>query len=329
MKKNGKIFISSTFNDLIQARQKVDNVITGLEYASGGMEKFGSSPDTPLEKCLEEVAKCDLLILIVALRYGSIEVKTQKSYTQLEYEKAIELKIPVLVYLSDSKYPASEETIDFGEKREKLNEFKRLLRNTHTIFYFKSEDELAKQVAIDIPREMSRIIDFDEGKLKQFQNGEIPFEKFLVRPKKYDGIISTISFGFTVSRDYNCYERTIASAAKAINMATGDTIELEAIIDEKVRCKIFFQGEYADWLEREVESIFSSLEESKVKDWEMPNIRYIYEARVQAVYGSYQQACWDSQNEWVDAFDVEGMKIVEIPQFKEKKLLEVIAFEID
>ena len=65
------------------------------------MEYFGADERTPLDVMLDKLSYCQIYIGIIGMRYGSIDKATNKSYTQLEYERAIELKLPsfVLVFL--------------------------------------------------------------------------------------------------------------------------------------------------------------------------------------------------------------------------------------
>ena len=59
------------------------------------MESFGAQPDPPLDVCLRELRKSDVVVLIVGPRYGSLLLQGI-SYTQAEFREARALGIPVL-----------------------------------------------------------------------------------------------------------------------------------------------------------------------------------------------------------------------------------------
>ena len=67
------------------------------------MEQFGASKSTPLATCISEVEQSDIYVGIIGMRYGSEEPNSGKSYSQLEYEKAVEQNKEILIYLIDEE----------------------------------------------------------------------------------------------------------------------------------------------------------------------------------------------------------------------------------
>jgi len=141
-----KVFISSTYLDLIPFREELREKLTVLDVEILGMEKFGARKKKPLETCLEEVNKSDVYIGILAFKYGSVEKETGKSFTQLEYEEAIRSEKEILIYLFDEDGLVHPKFIDFGEKADKLISFKNYLKEHHTIDTFKTPLELTSKV---------------------------------------------------------------------------------------------------------------------------------------------------------------------------------------
>lgn len=78
-----KIFVSSTYLDLKEYRDKARKAIEESENEFIGMETFQSHTHEPLEFCPEKVEECDALVLIVAYRYGNIPDGQTISITQL------------------------------------------------------------------------------------------------------------------------------------------------------------------------------------------------------------------------------------------------------
>lgn len=122
-----KIFVSSTYQDLVPYRQKVNEAIQRLQQIMVGMELFGPDSETPLEACIKRVKESSLFVLIVGFRYGDILNSIEKSITQIEYETAVRSSIPTLVYIIDDDQPISLQYVDFDHINE-LNDFKTLLK---------------------------------------------------------------------------------------------------------------------------------------------------------------------------------------------------------
>lgn len=145
------VFVSSTFQDLQTHRKAVWDTLGKFDAAVRGMEQFGARTGTPLETCLLEVEQSDIYVGIVAFRLGSIEPTSGKSYTQLEYERAAERSKEILIYLVDEENArVPVKFIDNGEAREKLESFKRTLRDRHTVDTFVDEGDLAKKIERDL-----------------------------------------------------------------------------------------------------------------------------------------------------------------------------------
>lgn len=121
-------------------------MLLSLNMNISGMEKFGARPEKPLQTCLKEVEESDVFIGIIGMRYGSIDEKTKKSFSQLEYEKAIELNLEILIYMIDEKNAfIRADSID-PENFTKLKEFKSTLSQSHTIDHFIDEKDLVDKI---------------------------------------------------------------------------------------------------------------------------------------------------------------------------------------
>ncbi len=68
-----RIFLSSTYSDLIEERQAVERVIVALGQHLKGMEHFFAREETPLDTCLAEVAQSQMFVLVVGHRYGTTD----------------------------------------------------------------------------------------------------------------------------------------------------------------------------------------------------------------------------------------------------------------
>jgi len=102
-----RVFISSTFLDLLEERKQAVKAISELNpsYEITGIHLYpidlrtGARPDPPKEKCVKEVESSDILIGILGSRYGSIDPESDKSITEIEYECAKEkASIACIIY---------------------------------------------------------------------------------------------------------------------------------------------------------------------------------------------------------------------------------------
>lgn len=151
------VFVSSTFVDLQAHRAAVRDVLIRLKAAVSGMAYFGALPETPKEECLRILRGCHFYVGIIAMRYGSLDPETGKSFTHLEYEEAQRLRLPSLIYLLDEeRHQVLPRNVDFGERAEKLHQFKVALRASHVVGQFKSPEDLAMRVAQDLPALVER-----------------------------------------------------------------------------------------------------------------------------------------------------------------------------
>ena len=103
MNKKLQVFVSSSYTDLIEERQAAVQAILDAGHIPAGMELFKAGNESQLKTIYKWIDESDVYMLILGGRYGSIESNSGKSYTQLEYEYALNKNIPVFaVVLSES-----------------------------------------------------------------------------------------------------------------------------------------------------------------------------------------------------------------------------------
>ncbi|MGB7319270.1 MAG: DUF4062 domain-containing protein, partial [Planktotalea sp.] len=96
MEKRYQVFISSTFQDLQGARQEVSQALLRADCFPAGMELCPAADEEQFEFIKTVIDQSDYYILISAGRYGSIHPKTGLSYTEMEYDYAVETEKPVI-----------------------------------------------------------------------------------------------------------------------------------------------------------------------------------------------------------------------------------------
>jgi len=151
-----RVFVSSTYKDLKAHRAAVDEVLRRMQLEGILMEHFGSRGDEPGPVCEEEILRCDALVGIYAWRYGWTPAPDGPSITECEFDLARRVGKTCLCYIVDDDHPWPPALMDTANAAERLAELKckvsRLVRSTFT-----TPDNLAKQVAADIARELRRL----------------------------------------------------------------------------------------------------------------------------------------------------------------------------
>jgi hypothetical protein len=152
-----KIYLSSTYKDLVEFRFAIYHALRELRQDVIAMEDYVATDERPLEKCLYDVSNCDVYIGIFAWRYGYIPASgnpTEKSITELEYRNASELKKQCLIFLLDEKTPWHRDLMDEvtgeGDSGRRIKDFRSELQKIKVVSFFRTPEELARQVSIAI-----------------------------------------------------------------------------------------------------------------------------------------------------------------------------------
>lgn len=143
--KRYKVFVSSTFLDNEERRRTVADVISTAGMVWHGMELFTASTRPTVEECIRHSREADLLVGIIAWRYGW-EPDGKKSITEMEYDAAKQR----LMFLIDPSLPINpEKDFDQGpdrwEKQKKLEAFKKRFATDQMPAYF-NETTLGSKV---------------------------------------------------------------------------------------------------------------------------------------------------------------------------------------
>jgi hypothetical protein len=143
------IYISSTFKDLEKHREKVGKSLRKLGHHVVGMEDYVASDERPLDRCLADVAKCDIYLGIFAWRYGFIPDRDnphRRSITELEYRKAVDEKRTRLIFLLHHEALWARHYMDdFTEGCDpaRIKALREELMKDHVTSFFQSTHDLA------------------------------------------------------------------------------------------------------------------------------------------------------------------------------------------
>ena len=141
-----QVFVSSTFRDLQEERQKVLQAILEMKAFPAGMALFPLADDDQFEFIKREIESSDYYVAIVAGKYGSIAADGT-SFTEKEYEYALQMGKPVMAFLfhnlGDLKGTQLE---DAPEAKAKIAAFREKIRNGKLVKFYQNSDELKTQV---------------------------------------------------------------------------------------------------------------------------------------------------------------------------------------
>jgi tetratricopeptide (TPR) repeat protein len=141
-----RAMISSTALDLPEHRRHARDACERMSMLPLVMEQMAASPADALTLSRQYVDQADFYIGILAFRYGFVPNGQDKSITELEYERAIERRIPTFIFIADAKHPVSFEDVERGDGAPKLDALKERLRKAYVVRTFRSPEELRTEI---------------------------------------------------------------------------------------------------------------------------------------------------------------------------------------
>lgn len=166
-----QIFISSTYIDLKEERQATVEAILKKGHIPAGMELFSANNKSQWEVIKKWIDNSDIYVLLLGGRYGSINNETDLSYTEMEYEYAIEKSKPFFTLVLDDEILNKKPT-DIIEQYEfdnpKYIEFKE--KTTSNMCTFPKNID---QIKIEINNSLDELIKDNKNKMFGWIKGNI------------------------------------------------------------------------------------------------------------------------------------------------------------
>lgn len=140
MEKRYQVFISSTFADLVDERREVMQALLEMDCLPAGMELFPAGDTDQWTLIQGVIAQSDYYLVILGGRYGSM-TKEGISYTEKEYDYALEIGIPVMGFAAaePDEIPIGKTDRDEAAER-KLTDFRRKVQQKMTKDWKNAED---------------------------------------------------------------------------------------------------------------------------------------------------------------------------------------------
>src|SRR5436190_23911089 len=105
------------------------------------MEQLPVRDDSAITVDQEMIDNADFYIGIFAWRYGEIPDEYDISYTELEFNRAVERGIPILVFTIHKDHPLTIDMVEVGETaRKKLDDLKKRASSGRIKGEFKSPE---------------------------------------------------------------------------------------------------------------------------------------------------------------------------------------------
>lgn len=158
-----RVFISSTYYDLKQARNNIGDFVKGLGYEPVMHERSGVAytQTEPLEiDCYHELASCDIVVCIIGNHFGSKSSVNDFSITMNEINTAIKNKKKVYIFIANDVFIENrtyEQNKDTGTFKSaytddiKIHEYISELKNNnkiHVIESFETTEQIIRTLKL-------------------------------------------------------------------------------------------------------------------------------------------------------------------------------------
>ena len=144
MNKKYQVFISSTYEDLKEERDQVLKSVLEMGHIPLGMELFSAADEEQWKIIQRHIDESDYYVVVVAQKYGSV-TSEGISFTEKEYDYAVEVGVPVLGFVLDKKAPwPSDKSEKLAKYRKSLEAFKTKLKGKLVNFWVDKNDLHAK-----------------------------------------------------------------------------------------------------------------------------------------------------------------------------------------
>jgi hypothetical protein len=168
------VFIGSCARDLPEHCKEVLDECLRQRMLPKMVEHLPKNDAEAIQFSLSVVDQADIYLGIFAYRYGYVPAENNPrrvSLAEMEYDRAVELKIPRLIFVMDKTHPITVEEIELGEGERKLSIFKKRLLAENTVSFYTSSTDLRAHVINSlaiISREADELIEHMK-QLKSFR----------------------------------------------------------------------------------------------------------------------------------------------------------------
>ncbi|MCB0844969.1 MAG: DUF4062 domain-containing protein, partial [Bacteroidetes bacterium] len=157
MSKKPTVMVSSTVIDLPNYRNMVQDACLRVSTFPNMMEHLSAWDEDAIKISLDMVDQSDIYVGIFAHKYGSVPEGHEISITEMEYNRAVEREIPILIFIISDEVLVKVSDIDTGEAAEKLKTLKAKLRKNHVVAFFESQENLRGLVIDSLNKQLQKL----------------------------------------------------------------------------------------------------------------------------------------------------------------------------
>jgi hypothetical protein len=162
-----RVFVSSTYIDLKDHRQRVITQLRRAGYHVDPMEDWTSDANEPKLFSLDRLDGCQACVLLVGFRRGFVPAGEGRSITQMEYDHAIDRGVAVLPFLLDDGVTGWPERYDDRTQDPLLKEWREYPSLHHGVEQF-TADPTSVDVLPAVVRWQARQYDREQMKAAGF-----------------------------------------------------------------------------------------------------------------------------------------------------------------
>jgi hypothetical protein len=170
--------ISSTARDLPQHRKEVMDACLRQGMFPVMMEHLPASDAEAISASWKMVDEANIYLGVFAHRYGYVPKGHAISVTEMEYNRAVERKIPRCIFVMDKEHPLTIDDVEMGEGATKLEAFKERVQTENIVNFFKSPADLRANV-------INSLSQYRESDITQFHyvsDSPAPPEAYIAHP---------------------------------------------------------------------------------------------------------------------------------------------------
>lgn len=258
MQKLYHVFVSSTYADLNEERQKVSQAIGKAGHVPEGMELFPASSQKQLDFIKRVIDRCDYYVVIVGGRYGSL-ADENVSYTEQEYNYASERGLSTLAFLHRHTDNLAVKKVDTEPSHvEMLAAFREKLQQSAMVDFWENPAELATAVVVALQQEIT--IRPGVGWVRGDQAADPQLFEELAKSRlriaeleSQRAVTTAEGASLSFPPDIAAPDATFVLAYKVVETVAADDSDPSVVLDEKVDDTISWRDAFivlSDYIDR-------------------------------------------------------------------------------
>lgn len=232
MDKRYQVFVSSTYADLKDERQRVIQTLMEMDCIPSGMELFPAADEDQFAFLTKVIDDCDYYLLIIGGRYGTT-TEEGVSYTEKEYDYAISKGLKVVAFLhEDPDSIAAGKTDKDPDLAKRLQAFREKVQQGRLVRYWKAAAELPGLVALSLSKTIKTYPAVGWIRGSTADSSELLVEINELR------------------KENNDLRAKLANASLNLTPPVEDMADMEETIEVHCKYKASYEGSWRDWSKR-------------------------------------------------------------------------------